>query len=97
MDARQASAPSPEVSPARRRWTRHPALLGLVGVAGLFLGYALLSGPAVWLMQRRVLRTETVERWFLGPQAPLMFVASLVPGGEAALHLYIGQWDSMSR
>ncbi len=97
MNTEAKPTAAPGGSRAPRRWTRHPALFALGGLAFLFLGYALLSGPAVWLMQHRVLPTETVERYFLGPQAPLTFVLSMVPGGEAALHVYIGQWESMSQ
>ena len=78
--------------PPARHWRR----LGVAIAWGLvlFAVYALSAGPAVMLMQRRVLPQTVVEAVYLSPHAPLQLVVSVLPGGEAAMHWYVRWWET---
>ena len=75
---------------------RRVALLGLLPLAGLLLAYALSSGPALYLMQRRVLDQDLVAAVYFGPYAPLQMVVGIVPGGDAAMKSYVAFWESLN-
>lgn len=71
-------------------------LFGLLPLLALFLAYALSSGPALYLMQRRLLDQDLVVTVYFGPYAPLQMIVSVVPGGDAAMKGYVEFWESFA-
>lgn len=67
-------------------------ITGLIGL-GLMLLYALSAGPAVMLMQRRILPQEIVISLYLSPYSPLEFMTNVIPGGSWLLTRYIALWE----
>jgi hypothetical protein len=86
---------STTVSPTARFPTfarLRPAARWLVLCFALLLAlvvvYALSFGPAVMMAQRRLVRTETVEKVY----SPLETATLIVPGAHWLLRRYVGLW-----
>lgn len=63
-----------------------------IGGLGVLLLYGLSSGPAIRLMQHRMVQQEIVEAIYLSPHSPIQLVAGILPGGESLLKWYVGLW-----
>jgi hypothetical protein len=57
-------------------------------IVALAVLYALSFGPAVMMAQRRLIRTETVEKVY----SPLETATLIVPGASFLLQRYVGLW-----
>jgi hypothetical protein len=74
------------------RWWKR----GLLSVLVLALLYALSAGPAVFLAQRRMVSTASVEAVYFNPYSPLALAMLLIPGTDWLMKRYIGFWESLT-
>lgn len=68
--------------------------MGIVG--GVLLAYLLSAGPALYCAQRRLVATETVEKFYFSPYTPFELTRNIVPGAELPLTMYINWWQSLT-